>query len=76
MAYISQSPEKSRFANVSEAIGNFFFGLFNSMDLAVSANRRIAQLETLSGKSDEELADLGIRREDIARHVFRDIYHF
>ncbi len=76
MAYISQSPAKSLFANFSEALGNFYFGLFNSIDLAASANKRLAQIEALSAKSDEELAELGIRREDIARHVFRDIYHF
>ena len=42
--------------------------------VAVSvANRRHQLFEELSAKSDEELAKIGIRREDIVRKVFHDM---
>lgn len=71
MAYISQSQPNS----VLAAIGDFFMSLFNAVDLAASANARVVTMERLNAKSDAELAKMGLRREDIARHVFRDIYH-
>ncbi len=33
---------------------------------------RADQIQRLQGKSDAELARMGLRREDIVRHVFRD----
>lgn len=36
---------------------------------------RAAELHSLEAKSDRELADIGLKREDIARHVFRDLYY-
>lgn len=38
------------------------------------ASRRDA-IEALEAKSDDELARMGLRREDIAYHVFRDLYY-
>lgn len=43
-------------------------------NMAVRYSRR-AQIEALEAKSDEELARLGIRREDIAYHVFKDLFY-
>lgn len=40
-----------------------------------AANARIEKVTRLQNKSDEELAELGLKREDIARHVFRDILY-
>ena len=39
------------------------------------AQSRAAEVERLSAKSDAELARMGLKREDIARHVFRDIIY-
>ncbi|WP_227267372.1 DUF1127 domain-containing protein [Roseobacter weihaiensis] len=44
-----------------------------AMIAAASANRRVKLAEQLQDKSDQELAALGIRREDIVRYVFRDM---
>ena len=42
--------------------------------VAVSvANRRHQLFEELNAKSDEDLAKLGLRREDIVRKVFHDM---
>lgn len=51
-------------------------GLVGGFFVAISvANRRIAEMEALQAKSDAQLAKMGLRREDIARHVFRDTLH-
>lgn len=39
------------------------------------AQSRADQVALLNAKSDAELARMGLRREDIARHVFRDILY-
>lgn len=39
------------------------------------AQSRVSEVERLSAKSDADLARMGLRREDIARHVFRDILY-
>lgn len=40
------------------------------------ANQRVRLVEKLNVKSDDQLAELGIRREDIVRYAFRDMMHF
>lgn len=45
----------------------------------IEAHGRIASrrgaIEALEAKSDAELAAMGLRRADIARHVFRDLFY-
>ena len=48
------------------AVGGFFVSI-------ASANRRMVLVEKLQAKSDTELAAMGLRREDIVRHVFKDM---
>ncbi|MEH6831422.1 hypothetical protein [Sulfitobacter sp.] len=42
---------------------------------ASEASSRVGRVEALQAKSDVELADLGIKREDIVYHVFKDLYY-
>jgi len=51
-------------------LGDIFVGAFSAVS---AANVRVAQIEALQGLSDEQLAAKGLRREDIARYVFRDM---
>ncbi|RLJ41536.1 hypothetical protein BCF46_2495 [Litoreibacter meonggei] len=70
-------------ANISHAIhnsfydrvGDFFMSLLKAMDLAGSANARFREMEHLNTRSDAQLEKMGLRREEIAQHVFRDIYY-
>lgn len=56
----------------------FFSNLFDSLSRGISqtveANSRISEVERLQALSDEALSAKGIRRDDIVRHVFRDLY--
>ena len=40
-----------------------------------AAQSRADEVERLNAKSDAELSRIGLRREDIARYVFRDILY-
>ncbi len=44
--------------------------------IATSANSaRLRKIETLNAESVTELAELGVKREEIVHHVFRDLYY-
>lgn len=57
-----------------------FFAAFSNRVVAfferlAEAQNRTAAVNALQNLSDRELADIGIAREDIVRHVYRDIYY-
>ena len=63
------APAKSvALTGVLHAIGDFF-------TLITESNWRVREAERLQAMSDSQLAARGLRREDIARHVFRDMFY-
>lgn len=66
--HISDIPSR-----VVHAIRSFFVVFGKAMVASSTANRRLQLVERLSEKSDEELAAMGMRREDIVRRVFIDM---
>ncbi|MCR8550354.1 DUF1127 domain-containing protein [Salipiger sp. P9] len=49
---------------------------FGKIIVAVGeANPRMKKVDALQRLSDAELAERGLRREDIVRHVFHDVYY-
>ncbi|MCA0938837.1 MULTISPECIES: DUF1127 domain-containing protein [Alloyangia] len=53
----------------------FFAAIGNGLVAMGEANPRLRKIEALQRLSDEQLAERGIRREDIARHVFQDVFY-
>lgn len=51
-----------------ERIGTFFVRLAEN-------NVRARRIEYLQSLSDDQLHRIGLRREDIVRHVFSDVMH-
>jgi len=47
-------------------------GFANFMASTSVARSRMARVERLEAMSDEQLAKVGLRRENIVRHVFQD----
>lgn len=76
MAY-NDSFSRTSISQALHAVGSAIGGLFASVGKALvlnsSANQRLRQVEALQAKSDAELAQMGLKREDITRYVFRDI---
>jgi len=48
-------------------------GLTGGLGRITEANWRVRECERLNAMSDQALAAKGLKREDIARHVFRDV---
>jgi len=73
MASIETNPTQSfSFGGFFSRIGTSLVSAFN---VATEANGRVAQIEALQRLTDEELAAKDLRREDIARYVFRDLFY-
>jgi uncharacterized protein YjiS (DUF1127 family) len=58
----------------SSFLANLIEGLTRGMGQVMDANSRIREVERLQMLSDESLAAKGIKREEITRHVFRDVF--
>ena len=54
---------------------SMFTSIGNGLMKAAEASSRTRQIDVLQSKSDAELAELGIKRDDIVRHVFKDLYY-
>ena len=74
MAYVSH-PNASILSSILDRVTAFFAALGHSAAMSAAAESRFRRIEALRAKSDEELAVMNLRREDIAAYVFRDMMH-
>ena len=71
---LSQAPSgvlstlRAGLARLATSIGTAFVAY-------AEASSRSAEVTRLQGLSDDRLAEMGIKREDICHHVFRDIFY-
>ena len=73
MAILTTSfPSSSR---LRVALDGFFSGIGQGFNAYLTARSRMHEIEALNARSDAQLAEMGLRREDIPRHVFRDILY-
>lgn len=77
MAYQDAHFASSRdvIATVAGGLRNFFFSLGHSIVLSTEASRRLHLVQDLQSKTDEELAALNLKRDDIVREVFGDLFY-
>lgn len=59
----------------SGILSGFFHRLWQGLEIHMYHASRRGLIEQLEAKSDEELATLGIRRENITSYVFRDMFY-
>ena len=52
----------------AKAVGNFFI-------LLTETSGRVDEINRLQSMTDEQLAALGLDRQDIPHHVFKDMYY-
>ncbi len=73
MAYVTQQQPIS----IWQSTKAIFSTIGNAMirSTAASAEMRFRRIEALNAKSDAELAEMNLRREDIPTYVFRDLMH-
>lgn len=53
----------------------FFAAVGQGMNAYIEARSRKQELDRLYNMSDVDLAKMGLKREDIPRHVFRDLFY-
>ena len=77
MAYNSTFTNDSSFSGkaILSAIGSYFTAFGNAMVATSGNNARLQKVERLQAKTDAELKEMGIKRDDIVHHVFRDLYY-
>ncbi|WP_299040862.1 hypothetical protein [uncultured Tateyamaria sp.] len=74
MAYVTHS-NTSFLSALLDRVTAFLAALGHSASMSAAAENRFRRIEALRAKSDEELAAMNLRREDIAAYVFRDLMH-
>lgn len=57
------------------ALDVFFTGLGQGINAYVERRSRMEELQRLDAKTDEELAKMGLTRDEIPRYVFRDLFY-
>ncbi len=62
------------FAPTGNFISRFFSTIGNALVLMSTSNARMRHVEALQRLSDEELEARGLKRSEIARHVFHDVF--
>ncbi|MEM8980324.1 MAG: hypothetical protein AAGD04_12620 [Pseudomonadota bacterium] len=76
MAFWSDIETPAVASRLNRSLNNFWDSVIAARKISISFDKRVAEMEHLNAKSDAELAQLGLQRTDIARHVFRDLYHY
>ncbi|WP_300056306.1 hypothetical protein [uncultured Roseobacter sp.] len=65
-----------RFAHqVFGAVRGFLSSIMKAMIVSSSYTGRVQRVQALQAKSDEELAAMNIKRDDIVHIVFHDLYY-
>ena len=62
-------------AGFRASVASFFAAFGRGMVTYMERRSRADQIARLNALSDKELSKMGLRREDIARHVFRDLFY-
>ncbi|WP_158963576.1 hypothetical protein [Chachezhania sediminis] len=70
----SHSHQQNIGTRVTAALDMFFASIGQGFNAYLTTNDHIGQMEQLFEKSDEQLAQMGLTREDIPRYVFRDLF--
>ncbi|SEW28991.1 hypothetical protein SAMN05444851_2742 [Aliiroseovarius sediminilitoris] len=58
---------------VRARIASFFASIGQAIIIASESRSRMDQIKALEARSDDELAEMGLKRENIVQHVFRDL---
>ncbi|MBU2360435.1 hypothetical protein [Loktanella sp. M215] len=71
----TQTLSAPRNAAIREKVDAFFASIGQGMNAYMERRSRMGQIQALEAKTDAELAKMGIRRDRIVHHVFRDLFY-
>lgn len=72
---VNTTNHTASFAGAFETIGNIFSRLGKALIVNRSMDARMARMNALQSKTDEELNEMGLRRDQIVSYVFRDLFY-
>ena len=75
MAHASHISSAAAHSGFSAKVNGFFSGLGAGLVAYMERRSRAAEIAALEAKSDAELAELGVKREQIPAYVFRDLFY-
>jgi len=58
---------------IRRGLDDFLASVGQGFNAYIEKRSRVPQIAELDAKSDEELAKMGLRRDEIPRYVFRDL---
>ena len=62
-------------SSIRAHLDRFFAELGLGFNAYLERKSRMEQIERLNAKTDAELAEMNLKREDIPRYVFRDLFY-
>ena len=65
----------ARNKNFGKAVALFFKALGQGLAAYMERHARMAEINRLNAMTDEQLAELGVKRDRIAQYVFRDRFY-
>ena len=71
----TQTLRATRTADIRQKVDAFFASIGQGMNAYMERRSRMTQITALEAKTDAELAEMGITRDRIIHHVFRDLFH-
>lgn len=74
MAHVTQSTPTPAVMRLWDGTMSFFRSFGTAMKISSTSETRMREIARLNTLSDEELAAMGLTRDRIVHHVFRDIY--
>ncbi len=74
MAHIATTSDAGLLHRIGAAFTAALDALAKARVASASAEARFSEVRRLQAMSDAELAELGVARDRIVHHVFRDIY--
>ena len=76
MAHTTTDTDFATTGGFWQRVGSWFTGFGHAVFVARGMEARAAKLQELQQKSDSELAEMGLRRDDLPAHVFRDVLYY
>ncbi|MGR3511166.1 MAG: DUF1127 domain-containing protein [Paracoccaceae bacterium] len=74
MSTFSQVADTVGPSHIWTSITSFLQSVRKAIALSAETDARLAEVRRLQACTDAKLAELGVERENIVRHVFRDLY--
>ena len=62
-------------SGLRDRFDGFMAAVATGLTVYMEGRARIGQLEMMNAKTDDELAEMGLKREDIPHYVYRDLFY-